>query len=274
MENKFQYLEYNGIQIAAFIEANNQEEHTGYYPKNILFHVEQGQFNMRYQHKLYTIEKGNFCLIRKFTELDCFKTWTKEEGCAIVNAMVLQDDFIQDAIKELGYKIPNKQVDEGVVDLGKNAILTGLYQSLTLYLSDNQEPDQNLMYLKTKEALLGIIQSDPNHLALFYEISKSVKADLLAFMQYHSLSTLPLNQLAKLSGRSLSTFNRDFRKSFHTSPHAWLLKKRLSKARELLLTTEQKSSEIYLELGFKELAHFSKAFKKEFGIPPSEMNKN
>jgi len=92
-------------------------------------------------------------------------------------------------------------------------------------------------------------------------------------MNHNSLSNLLLNELAKLSGRSLSTFNRDFRKLFQTSPHSWLLKKRLQRARELLLTTSKKSSEISLELGFKDLGHFSRTFKKEFNMPPSEIRK-
>ncbi|MEL7222477.1 MAG: hypothetical protein AAGJ93_14235, partial [Bacteroidota bacterium] len=60
MENKFRFLEYNGIQIAAFIEGHNQEAHSAYYPKNILYHVEQGQLNLKQEHKLYTITRGNF----------------------------------------------------------------------------------------------------------------------------------------------------------------------------------------------------------------------
>jgi AraC-like DNA-binding protein len=274
MENKFKYLEYEGIQIAAFIESYNQEEHAEYNPNNILFYVEQGQLNIRVGHKLYTITKGNFCVVRKFTELYYFKTWDEREGYASVNAMILQDEFIHNAIKELGYKNPLKEIKEAVVNLGNNAILLGLYKSLTLYLSENQEPDHHLMFLKTKEALLGIIQSNPDYLALFYEFSKSVKADIKAFMHHHCLSTLPLSSLAKLSGRSLSTFNRDFRKAFDTSPHHWLLNKRLNKAREILLTTTSKTSEVYQELGFKDLAHFSKTFKKKFGVSPSEIDKN
>ncbi len=274
MENEYRFLEYEGIQIAAFIEGHTENEHAGYYPSNVLFYVQQGQLNIRSRNKLYTIPKGNFGLVRKLTELHYFKTWDEDEDCAIVNAMVLQDDFINEAIKELGYKIPTKVIKDPVVSLEQNSILLGLYNSLSLYLSENQSPDKHLMFLKTKEALLGIIQSNPEHLAIFHEFSKPVKAELREFMTHHSTSHLPLNTLAKLSGRSLSTFHRDFKRLFQTSPHSWLLKNRLDKARELLLSTTQRPSEIYLELGFKDLAHFSRVFKKEFHISPSQIRKN
>jgi len=272
MENEFHFLEFEGIQVAAFIEVYQQDEHIGYYPHNVLFYVERGQLNIRDKNRLYTIPSGSFCIVRKLTELSYFKTWTEEEKSARVDAIALRDEFITGVIKELGLKSPPNPILDPVVSLDQNPILMGLRNSLALYLAEDQSPDSQLMYLKTKEAILGILQSNPDLLALFYEFSKPIKANLKEFMHHHSLSILPLPELAKLSGRSLSTFNRDFRKAFNTSPHSWILHKRLQKARELLLTTEQKPSEIYLQLGFKDLGHFSRSFKKAFNISPSEMH--
>ncbi len=273
MENEFRFLEFEGVQIAAFIESHTQNEHPGYHTNNVLFFVEQGQLNIRVRHKLYTIPEGDFCLVRKFTDLNYFKTWDENVDCAIVNAMLLQDGFIKEAIEELNLSKPKKALREPVINLGKNSILLGLHNSLKGYVAENEEPDKHLMYLKTKEALLGILKSNPEYLAVFYEFSKPVKAELNEFMKHHITASLPLETLSKLSGRSLSTFNRDFKKVFNTSPHSWLLKERLKKAKSILLTSNKKSSEIYLDLGFKDLAHFSRSFKKEFGVPPSEINK-
>lgn len=273
MDHEFRFLEFEGIQIAAFIESRTQNEHPGYFPQNILFYVEQGQLNIRLKHKLYTIPRGNFCLVRKYTELNYFKTWDNDENYAIVKALALHDEFINDVIKELGIRIPNKEIKEPIVNLQNNPILMGLYHSLTLYLDENQKPDKHLMYLKTKEAILGILQSSHDHLSYFYEFSRPVKADLREFMSNYMISSLSLETLAKLSGRSLSTFNRDFRKVFQLSPHKWLLKNRVNKAKEILQTSDKTPIEIYLDLGFKDLAHFSRTFKKEVGISPSEIVK-
>ncbi len=274
MENEFRFLEFEGIQVAAFIEGHKQDEHVEYNPNNVLVYVEQGRMNIKDGRKSYTITKGDFCMIRKYTELIYSKDWDEDEECAIVKAMLLQDELIKTAIEELGHKIPSKAIRESVINLGHNPILMGLYNSLTIYIAENQIPDKHLMFLKTKEALLGIIQSNPEHLALFYEFSKPVKANLKEFMYHHNTSNLSLTALAKLSGRSLSTFNRDFKKIFNTSPHSWLLKQRLDKAKDLLLSSAKRPSEIYLELGFKDLAHFSRTFKKEFKISPSEIKKH
>jgi len=271
MENEFRFLEFEGVQIAAFIEGKNHEEHPGYHANNVLFYVQQGQLNIRVKNKLHRITAGNFCIVRKLTELSYFKTWDKEETYAIVNAMILQDKFVNKAIEELGCKIPEKKINQVVFHLGENQILLDLYKGLMEYIDLSRTANKKLMHSKTKEAILGIMNSNPNYLTVFHEFSKPVKAEMNEFMKHHSYSNLTLDKLAKLSGRSLSTFNRDFRIAFQTAPHTWILKQRLLRAKEILSTSIKKSSEIYLELGFKDLAHFSKSFKKEFGVSPSEI---
>jgi len=271
MDNEFRFLEFEGIQIAAFIDTKKNEEHPGYHSSNVLFYVKQGQLNVKVGKKLYSISKNNFCLVKKYTELIYYKTYNKNEGSAIVDAMILKDNFIQAAIAELKVKIPKLSKSEPVIHLKNNAILKRLNKSLRTYINENQSPDKKILHLKTKEALLGILKSNPKHLSIFNDFSKPVKANLLEFIKHHYLLNLPLAELAKLSGRSLSTFNRDFRTSYGQSPHKWLLTERLLKAKEILSTTKKRPSEVYLMVGFKDLAHFSKSFKKEFNILPSDL---
>ena len=56
------------------------------------------------------------------------------------------------------------------------------------------------------------------------------KIDLVSFMQRNFMFNMPLEKLGYLTGRSLSTFNRDFKKLFHTTPQKWLTDKRLELA--------------------------------------------
>ena len=57
----------------------------------------------------------------------------------------------------------------------------------------------------------------------------------------------------------------------NTTPHKWILKKRLQIGYKLLVETSKNISDVSLETGFEDLAHFSKAFKKEYGQSPSEV---
>ena len=72
-----------------------------------------------------------------------------------------------------------------------------------------------------------------------------------------------------LTGRSLTTFKKDFKKIFSTAPQKWLTKKRLELAHYQLFEGKQKPSAVYFEAGFKNLSHFSFAFKKQFGYNPT-----
>jgi len=68
---------------------------------------------------------------------------------------------------------------------------------------------------------------------------------------------------------SLASFKRDFEKVFKTSPGLWLQQKRLSGAYYQIREKGRKPSDVYLDVGFENLSHFSYAFKKAFGVASS-----
>lgn len=74
--------------------------------------------------------------------------------------------------------------------------------------------------------------------------------------------------LAKDCGVSISTLERYFRETMGTGPYDWLNTERMRRARELL-QDDSSVKETASELGFKTAQHFSLAFKKYHGYPPS-----
>lgn len=90
-------------------------------------------------------------------------------------------------------------------------------------------------------------------------------------MNHHYKYNISLSSFATLTGRSLSTFKRDFTKIFETTPEKWLQQKRLEQAHYLISKKKQRPSDVYLEVGFENLSHFSFAFKKLFGLTPTEL---
>ena len=61
-----------------------------------------------------------------------------------------------------------------------------------------------------------------------------------------------LQYFAYLTGRSTSTFKRDFGKIFHTTPGKWLTQKKLEAAHLILKEKKMKPTEVYLEAGFND----------------------
>ncbi len=83
-------------------------------------------------------------------------------------------------------------------------------------------------------------------------------------------SPLSTTDLARKVGLSVSQFNRQFKRRFHSTPRAYLLNVRLNAARHFLVTTELSMSEIALRTGFCDQSHFSNQFVKVHGAPPSK----
>ncbi len=82
-----------------------------------------------------------------------------------------------------------------------------------------------------------------------------------------------LQQMAELSGYSVSRFSYLYNEMFDKSPKAELIAARIELARQLLLSSSYSITEISEHCGFKSIYYFSKYFKKTVGVTPSEYAK-
>jgi len=185
----------------------------------------------------------------------------------------LNQDVLRKFCMEYGLQASGPYHGASVVQLKPDAFSKSLLDSLTPYLSAESPPsDPSLVQLKIKEALFLILRLDPAVKDLLFDFSEPGKIDLEEFMSRHFTFNVEMKRFAYLTGRSLATFKRDFEKIFHTSPGKWLQQKRLAQAYYLIKEKGRKPSDVYLEVGFEDLSHFSFAFKKEFGKAPSLLN--
>jgi AraC-like DNA-binding protein len=109
----------------------------------------------------------------------------------------------------------------------------------------------------------------PNVDELLGHFEEPGKLDLVDFMEKNYMFNLPLEKFGYLTGRSLTTFKKDFGKAFGSTPGKWLTQKRLELARYHISEKKRKPSDVYLDVGFEDLSHFSFAFKKHFGYNPT-----
>src|ERR1700742_3476926 len=75
---------------------------------------------------------------------------------------------------------------------------------------------------------------------------------------------LGVDDLARAAGLSRAHFSREFRRAFGTSPHAYLLTRRLERAAALLRTTDRAVAEICLDVGLTSVGSFTPSFKRTF----------
>jgi AraC family transcriptional regulator, exoenzyme S synthesis regulatory protein ExsA len=91
------------------------------------------------------------------------------------------------------------------------------------------------------------------------------------FMNANFSKPLGIEDYAYLTGRSLSSFRRDFIAQFGISPKQWLIDKRLDKAIHLLSSGHSNISQVAIETGYENISHFIKAFHKKYGIAPKQL---
>src|SRR5690606_3407513 len=126
-------------------------------------------------------------------------------------------------------------------------------------------PPENLIELKFKELVLSLLIDPANITLLSYmnDLRNGNPVSVLHVMQKNFSFNLTLADYAKLSCKSISTFKRDFKKHFNDSPARWIMKKRLDMAKEMLENTSLPVTEISMECGFENPAHFSRVFKEK-----------
>lgn len=181
----------------------------------------------------------------------------------------LDQDFLRRYSAENKLPAVPKYTGEPIVILPPDAYLKGYFDSLMPYFENQSQPNAPLTDLKSMEAVELLLRLDPNLKNFLFDFSEPYKIDLEAYMNKHYMYNVPTVQFATLTGRSLASFKRDFEKTFQTSPGVWLLQKRLAEAHYLITEKKRKPSDVYLDVGFENLSHFSYSFKKTYGVAPS-----
>lgn len=130
--------------------------------------------------------------------------------------------------------------------------------------------------LETRLEELFLILSGAQQRKSFLQFLSSIvnlKAEIEFIMNENLFQPITIKDFAKLSGRSLAVFKREFEQIFHTSPRKWINQQRLKRANEMLTNTHLNVSEIAFESGYDNVSHFIRIYKNEFGETPSETKK-
>ncbi|MGE0333827.1 MAG: helix-turn-helix domain-containing protein [Gammaproteobacteria bacterium] len=89
------------------------------------------------------------------------------------------------------------------------------------------------------------------------------------YIEAHLADDISLRDLAAQAGLSTHHFGEAFKASTGTSPHRYLVERRIRRAKELLLGAEQSIAEIAISVGFASHSHFTDNFRKLTGTTPS-----
>jgi AraC-like DNA-binding protein len=94
------------------------------------------------------------------------------------------------------------------------------------------------------------------------------------YIDDHLADTIRLEALADVAGLSRCHFARAFKQSVGTSPHAYLMQRRLERAEQLLAETDFSLCRVALDSGFADQSHFSSCFRRHFGMSPRSFRRS
>lgn len=118
--------------------------------------------------------------------------------------------------------------------------------------------------------LISLSDKGDQFITKLQSLKKLAKKNIKYFMKENFDKPLSIEDYAYLTGRSISTFRRDFKSRFGISPKKWLIEKRLEKASTLLKEKSDSVTNIALQVGYENPSHFIRAFHKQFGISPKQ----
>lgn len=240
-------------------------------PEHFFLYLAKGTMQGYDGNKNYSLKSGEYCIVRKNHLARYNKQKQNDEFEKVV--VLFDETFLKKFQVRHQTKTTNFKSVEAFIRLNKTELIPDFIHSLMPYYKGSGKIDKSFTDVKREELLIILLQSQAELAGVFFDFGIPEKINLEAFMNRNYKFNVSIERFAYLTGRSLSAFKRDFKQTFNDTPNRWLIQKRLQEAHFLIDKKHKRPSEIYLDLGFEDLSHFSFAFKKSFGLTPTELSK-
>jgi AraC-like DNA-binding protein len=202
------------------------------------------------------------------------ETYQKPEVCA---TRMMCGHFEWDSTfgHPLFQELPELMVIRGVYDGHDAQQFKAILDLITVEVSD-QKPGSSAVADRMGEVLFvsmlrrWLVDNKPEK-GLLATIDNPRLSRALNQIHNSPEAALDLNVLSRTAGMSRTSFAVQFRDAMGIPPAEYLARWRMLIARRMLLNTDLATSDIVSRVGYGSDASFSRAFKREYGIPPSKV---
>lgn len=160
--------------------------------------------------------------------------------------------------------------------ISNDFLINKYIEGLLFYFENPALVNEEILILKLKEIIILLSQTK-NAEAIQVILSQLFSPVIYTFKQVieaNIFSPITMETLADYCNLSLSSFKREFAKLYNDTPANYIKTKRLEKASELLLKTNNRITDIAFESGFNDLANFTKSFHDKYNVSPSNFRLN
>ncbi len=244
---------------------------TMYLEEHLLLLVLEGAETLTYGKQKYTVGNNEMIFLKKSSFVK-YKKQGNPKNDNIYDSLMffLKDDLLKDFLTMANLKLGHVEGEIKTTVNPMNECLIAFAESLKPYFNNPSTINQGLLRLKILELLYNISDCSKNMFRQILQLKNPVRADIRQIVEQHYASPITILELAYLSGRSLSSFKRDFQQIYNIPPAQWIREKKLEKAKEMLQNTPISVSEICYTLGFENVSSFSQIFRKYYKQSPSE----
>ena len=244
------------------------ERGTFFLEQHLLYVVLGGSVKLTCGRQTWTVGKNEMILLRRAQSVSYEKQGSEETGLFESQLFAINDELLKDFLTSQQVQIPQMTEELGTQVSPMSDRLVAYCWSLSPYFNDPSQVNPGLLRLKVMELLYNVMDCSKNIFRQMLQLRQPVKTDIHCVVEENYTSPISLDELAYLSGRSLSSFKREFQDIYGEPPARWIREKRLSKAHEMLQSSSLSVADIAYSLGFENPTHFSRIFKQQYGSSP------
>lgn len=241
-------------------------------PEHCLLYICSGEVEFMDGGKKIILKGGDCAFIRRDIKVVMHKRSCKKAKTYQSILLRFTRKFLREFYKKLDKAtIPNEvtRSKESVIKLKVTPDIQSLFDSILPFFNSDIEPTEQWLNMKLMEGLYVLLNADKSIYASLFDFTDAWKIDIMDFMNENYMHDLSMEELARYTGRSLTTFKRDFKKVSELTPEKWIVRKRLETAHDMIAREGRKVKDVLLDVGFKNMSHFSRIYKQMYGIAPS-----
>ena len=271
------------------------ERGTFFLEQHLLYVVLGGSVKLTCGRQTWTVRKNEMILLRRAQSVSYEKQGSEETGLFESQLFAINDELLKDFLTsqqvQIGLRptsvttrqnarkrasalaapsVPQMTEELGTQVSPMSERLVAYCWSLLPYFNDPSQVNPGLLRLKVMELLYNVMDCSKNIFCQMLQLRQPVKTDIHRVVEENYTSPISLDELAYLSGRSLSSFKREFQDIYGAPPARWIREKRLSKAQQMLRSSSLSVADVAYSLGFENPTHFSRIFKQQYGYAPSQ----
>lgn len=198
--------------------------------------------------------------------------WEDDDDCSILR-LWLSPRLLHGAAEDLG--LDPARITLAPVFQHRDSRIEHIARALEAQFDATSRPDRLVAESLGKALAYQLIGSrfQPKGVPAEQRLSLSQRRRLVEFIGGHLAQDLSLAELAWVAGISVSHLTALFRRSFGMPVHQYVIRRRVDRAKELIVSRELPLSEVALMTGFAHQSHMARMMRRHLGVTPTALSR-